>query len=425
MAHILFIDTTLHGVNAIEKARKRGHEVTFVCGRSMGFLAILGHPSSIMQRIKEVVNRFIEADMLDSEILMQQLEEVHLLSRFDAVITTSDPAVVPAAKLAAHFGCLGLGAEAVKIAVYKNLCREALDAAGVRSTKFLASDLNGLKSVPASFPFPIVVKPVRGMGKLLTSICASRADLAALTARLSHDRENSVAPIRTLVSTTYVVEAYVPGQLVSAEVAWHEGKLYPMTLTKRQRSATNELVEVAALMPSGLPYATSVFEYVHRVLKAVGVQTGLFHIELIHGKDGPILVEINARMMGSISPAMYEFVFGVNPFDLLIDLHLGQPPTEQVALSDRAAITLAVGAAVDGRTPIGVRQKLVEYLQKFPVLISNLNVPEGQDIRPQKDNISAFGQIVLTGSSPAAVEQLGTEFLSGLEKLIQVPVHKF
>lgn len=425
MSHIVFIDTSTYGVNAIEAACGLGHEVTFVWGRTVGNLAIAGNPPAILQRIRTIANRFIEVDALETADVMEHLERVHRERCIDAVITTSEPAVVPSAQIATHFNCVGPGAEAIERAVLKHRCREILEAEGIRNPRFLVRNLEDLQNVPVSFPFPVVVKPVRGFAKQFTSVCGSRDELSALGVKLVGEREEARHAIRAVISPTYLIESLVPGQLVSAEVIWHAGKLYPMTVTKRLRSSENELVEVAAVMPSGLSYSNEVLEYVERVLKALDLEAGLFHIEVIQAHDGPVLVEINARMMGSISPAMYEYVFGANPFVLLINLHLGKPPDAQYAIPGRAAITLAVGASGSGRTRSEIATELPAYLERFPVLLSNLTIPSGQKITAQKDNITAFGQVILTGTSPSQVQQLALEFLEGLEVLTGVALHSY
>lgn len=425
MPHLVFLDSSVYGVKAIQKARSAGHEVTFVWAKTVGNLAIAGNPPALLQTIRACVDRFIEAEDFDSPAVLAQLELAHATKRIDAIITTSDPAVVPAARLAAHFGCQGPGVEALENAVFKDKCRQILRDASIRSTPFVVRSLADLAQVPDTLPFPVVVKPVRGFAKQFTAICQSPAELAVFARRIQAERENARFSIRASISPTYLIEARLSGQLISAEVIWMAGKLYPMTVTKRLRSIANELVELAAVMPSELPYSDDVLGYVEVVLNALGLQSGLLHIELIQTGEGPVLVEINARMMGSISPGMYEYVFGVDPFDLLIDLSLGKAPSPQIAVPGRAAITLAVGASGGGKTHPEVADALPSYLERFPILLSNLKIPADQEIMAQKDNITAFGQVILTGTSSSQVESLGLQFLDGLEKVVGLDLHRY
>src|SRR5206468_1631395 len=95
----------------------------------------------------------------------------------------------------------------------------------------------------------------------------------------------------------------------------------------RYRGNVDEVVELGGFMPARLDPATwrACEDYAVRVCRALGLDLGIFHLEIIVTADGPRLVEANPRMMGGALPLIYERFTGHSIQDHLIAVHLGSP----------------------------------------------------------------------------------------------------
>ena len=63
--------------------------------------------------------------------------------------------------------------------------------------------------------------------------------------------------------------------------------------------------------------------YLFRILDAVGYDCGATHTEIMLTEDGPILVEINPRLVGAKIARLMNYSLNKSVHELLIDLHLG------------------------------------------------------------------------------------------------------
>jgi biotin carboxylase len=61
-----------------------------------------------------------------------------------------------------------------------------------------------------------------------------------------------------------------------------------------------------------------------RVLDALGIRFGPAHTELMLTKEGPLLIEIGARLDGSDAPIIGERAYGINQIHLTADCYLDQ-----------------------------------------------------------------------------------------------------
>ncbi len=98
-------------------------------------------------------------------------------------------------------------------------------------------------------------------------------------------------------------------------------------------------------------------------------------------ETGPVLVEINARMMGSVSPVMYQMLTGQDAYEHLVRLHLGEPVEVNDAGFAAAGITLAVAARHGGRIAATFEQgQLQALLDQYGITFNTLAIEAGKQI---------------------------------------------
>jgi biotin carboxylase len=348
--HIVFVDTNVVGLKALRAAKRRGHTVTFVCSRA--FSQIIGGADAARgpDLSDEVVE--IESSLDDGELLDAVLR-IHAGRPVDRLITVLEPCAHMVASLARRLGLVGPDPEAVALAQDKAACRARIAADGIASVPFaVVTDAAAAKAAAPRLGYPMIAKPKRGSASLRARKILRAEDLDEYFSTL--DAPLSVASgVVAAMSSETILESYVEGPLFSAEVAAGGGEVVPLMLSWRKRCIADPSIELGTVMPAPVDAdaTRSMLDYAVDVVRSLGLDLGIFHIELIFGPDGPVLVEVNPRIMGGNIPTVFHLCTDVDAFDLLLDLYVenAMPDACRRVAPRRGAATRSVGPSVAGR----------------------------------------------------------------------------
>jgi hypothetical protein len=72
---------------------------------------------------------------------------------------------------------------------------------------------------------------------------------------------------------------------------------------------------------------TDLIEYAEEAARALGVVSGPIHMELIWGRNGPVMIEAGARLPGAGLPSLYPRVYNPDLLSAALNTHLGMPVT--------------------------------------------------------------------------------------------------
>jgi len=230
------------------------------------------------------------------------------------------------------------------------------------------------------------------------------------------------------VNNEYIVEQYIEGSLHSAEVVVRDGQVECFATTTRYRSRHNDLLEMGYSMPSGLSTTrqAQLDTYLQEVFDAVGLQFGLYHVEILFAEDGPYLVEINGRMMGGAGPQIYRTLSGLDAFELLIRLHLDPDVEIDGKAIQQAGTVILIGARDGGHVSSEFTQeKLDALLRRYGITFCTLNLQARQSLQKFEGNVSVLGHVIVEGADQASSARKGHEFLLELDELLGVKVAKY
>jgi biotin carboxylase len=308
----------------------------------------------------------------------------------DAVLTFREKCVEPAAAIAEELRLAGNRPEAAHTVRTKDLCREALRAAGFRQPRcaVVPDEPAARRFLAETPPGPWIVKPRDGLGSAGVSLVDRPAGLAGAVGRLTP-------------GVPFLVETYVPGAEFSAEGVLLGG--VPTVLALTGKRTGYGFVETAHRIPAALDEATARLarSEVERALRTVGVTRGVFHVEFwVH--DGAVtLGELHARPGGDFIHAMVEHTRpGLELYGSLIDDLLGEPAPplpEQVAAAGADFLILPAGRvrAVHGWD---------EVLADPDLLAADLAVRPGDLVRPVRDSADRHGVLVVGGDTGQDVD---------------------
>jgi biotin carboxylase len=326
MAHLLFVDANEPGIATLGIAKDLGHRVTFV--RSTEHVLFHETPAALATLAR--LDRIVEVGLAsDPEQLIKAVGAVVVDDPVAQVITQSGFCVAATAQMADALGLAFTDPAAVLAARNKAITRRLLRGHGLPSARYvLIHELGEAEEAAARVGFPIVVKPAGGENSMLAYRVNNPNELRMVVAGVFAEIDNLAPLMRDQFSLGVLIEQHLAGELVSAEIGRLDGVSYRFMVSGRIRARHNECVEMGALMPAPLSPADrdACFTYGEQVCKALGLDRGIFHLEMIMTRDGPVLVEANPRLMGGVMPSLYRNVTGHEIRADLVQIHTGQAP---------------------------------------------------------------------------------------------------
>jgi biotin carboxylase len=271
----------------------------------------------------------------DRAVLSSEDEEaVDRLARardVDGIVSPgSDWPVGIAARVAERIGLAHpIDGRTAAIATSKARQREVFTAAGVPHPRVL--------DPRRDLTFPVVVKaPDRQGQRGLTLVRGGDELAAAFETALAESRSGAV-----------LVEELVEGPEVTVNAISVDGRFVPLTVTDRLTAEPPAFgVALAHVWPS-LHDPAPIVDLARRAAEAVGIRNGPSYTQLRLGVDGPVVMEVAARLGGGHDAELCRASTGVDLNGLAVSFALGEAASNSLlqALSAPAQPGPARGAA--------------------------------------------------------------------------------
>jgi biotin carboxylase len=286
------------------------------------------------RRAVEAVGEYVE--VRDPDQIIPAALKSAAGSRIDGVLTLSEPLLVRTAELAErldvpHHHRL----DAARVMTDKYEQREALRRAGMPAPRHARiASARDLGPALERVGLPAVLKPAFGAGSMLIFEVGSRADLdrhygEAIERHARSELVRGVEPVFDLEQRIESEDWHRDdrfGNYVSVEVLMHGGEFHALTVSDRTRQLP-PFRETGLLLPSSLPVARrdEMIAAARGAAKAVGATDGPLHIEVMMTADGPVVIEVNGRVGGSI-PYIFDEVTELRLFREIAKIALGTEP---------------------------------------------------------------------------------------------------
>ncbi|MFJ8046473.1 ATP-grasp domain-containing protein [Streptomyces luteogriseus] len=372
----------------------------------MGLRVVVATADSGDRRLSDAVraaaDSVLTVETNDQGALEAAVLELHRAEPFEAVLPGSDIYVTATARVAAALDLPGLPVATVDRVRDKSVMRAAVAEAGLRTPRFAQATTDAeLHAAAGRVGFPCVLKPVACSG----SIHVSRADdldqLTAAFQRLVTDPEPDMGKLH---EHRVLVEEYVQGPEFSADgYVLESGEVTVVALSRTLLGPEPDFVELGHLTPALVDDATrkSVEEYVGDVVRAVGITCGPFHCELRLTADGPVLIEIGARLPGDRIVELLRLVTGVSLPRVAVATALG------VGLEAAGAFARPQAESAGIRFFSAAGRSSYQELTGWPELEALPEVTEtavyfapGETIPGVEDCRSRLGHALFTADSP-------------------------
>ena len=215
-------------------------------------------------------------------------------------------------------GLTGISYDTAVKATDKGEMIKAFEAADVEHPWYYIIEDN-TKPLPEGISYPCITKPTDNAGSRGVMLVNSREELEAA---LAYSSENGR-------SGTVIVEEYMVGPEVSVEIIVWQGTPHVLQITDKLTTGAPHFVEMGHSQPSRLPVADQekIKDLACRAVKAVGIDNGPAHVEIMLTPKGPKMVELGARMGGDcITTHLVPLSTGVDMIKATMDICLGQTP---------------------------------------------------------------------------------------------------
>ncbi len=302
---------------------------------------------------------------------------------------------VPLAQVREALGISGLGLEAALNFRDKARMKTVLSAAGIPCARHrLVDHAQQARVFLAEVGFPVVVKPPAGAGGKRTFRLDNERDLQTLLSRYPPDEQNPSLFEEFVTGTEHSFDSV----FIGGRPVWYSISRYmPSPLEVLE----NPWIQWCVLLPRNVdgPEYEGIREAALHGLNALGMQTGLSHMEWFRRPDGSIVIsEVGARPPGAQITTLLSYAHDV-------DFYRAWPKLmvfEEFSPLPRKYATGAAYIRGQGSGRIKAIHGLDEAQRRFGKLVMEAKLPrKGQ---PPSDSYEGDGYVIVRHPDTEVVE---------------------
>jgi len=185
---------------------------------------------------------------------------------------------------------------------------------GVESPWYYIVENEGeLSSIADSLTYPCIIKPTDNSGSRGVILIQKCEELYKAYKYSKNQSRNGAV----------IIEEYMCGNEVSVEIICIEGEPNVLAVTDKLTTGAPHFVEMGHSQQSELGFDNieKIKKVAKQAVKAVGIQNGPAHVEIMMTKDGPKMIELGARMGGDcITSHLVPLSTGIDMIEATIRL---------------------------------------------------------------------------------------------------------
>lgn len=241
---------------------------------------------------------------------------------------------------------------------------------------YVISSIDELQKLSEQLTFPCIIKPTDNAGSHGVVLVHGLADLVdSYNYSRKYSRGGNI-----------IIEEFLQGKEVSVEVMVIEGNVHILQITDKLTTGAPYFVEMGHSQPAQLSekIQIEVCKVTVGAVQAIGIDNGPAHVEMMITVDGPIMIELGARMGGdNITTCLLPLSTGVDMVKATINVALGEKPDIKPRLHCGSAVRYieaplgvirSISGVEEARAIAGVEQIIFTTSvgeKTFPVCCSN------------------------------------------------------
>jgi hypothetical protein len=248
--------------------------------------------------------------------------------------------------------------------------------------------------------WPCVAKPLASASSDSVSICFNNTELEiavkeVLGSNTVFNYPNPEVLIQSyLRGTEYIVDTVsLDGETYVCGVWVYEKTLLP----NGKRIYNRDIL----LDPEKDSVVEAVVAYTLRVIKALKIDNGPGHAEIMMTADGPTLIEIGARTNGNMHPGFHDVCLGTNSASLTAVAYLCPEKFKETLAGQtyrriQPAVVFNVPTSRSGRIA-ALNAELLDEIRSRPSVMSvSLKRQPGDDLTPTRDLLTSPARVFMT-----------------------------
>lgn len=383
------------GPLCIEQAKKRNISV------------VLGDTRENLAKIPDLVSQAeatLEFDYQNWEEARRVVEEYHTKHPFDGIFTYREYAVLSTAHIAEAIDLPWNSVSSIQVIRNKHLTRECLKTAGLRQPESTycksvqdAVDIFQMNKHISSW----IIKPASGSGSVGVF-------------KVTHIQElqEAIKSVCKIVDESgFLLEEYIVGEEYSVEGIVDNRKAITLAITEKHTTAEPNFIETRHVIPAPIhpTLREQIANEVDMALQAIGIQMGIFHVEVFVSNNQVIIGEVHARPGGDFIELLVESALSIEYYGLAFDQQLGLPlHLENINSKRFAAIQFLLPSP-------GIVTKIdgLNKLRNHPnVKRIDISLEEGSVIPEVTSSFTRSGSFIVEAESYCEVRELTEELLS-------------
>ncbi len=324
----------------------------------------------------------------------------------DSVIAGSEPGVILADRLGESLGLTGNVPALTEARRDKYLMGEAVRAAGLKAAAQTAarSVEQATAWIRANVAYPVVLKPKDSAGTDGVALAHDDAEVAAYFAKHLGGQHMLAMTVDEIL-----VQEFLQGNEYVVDTVSQNGNHQVVAVwryAKKKANGSDFVYDTMGLLTSLDDSEKSLVAYTLKCLDALGIKQGPAHCEVMLTPNGPVLIEIGARIHGGNGTLISGACVGYNQIDRTALLHADgarfaatfKPSYE----SERAALEIFLISPVSGFFAGLRNEEVIRKLPSFHSMTFGVKAPE--KLTRTVDLFTSPGRIILIGT-PEQIEE--------------------
>jgi biotin carboxylase len=271
----------------------------------LGYHPILLSTNFAKYSFTNEIGEWIKLESHDFNHVLNVISRIQEHHQIAAVTSSSEYYIHLAARIAQSKNIRGEVAETVELCRNKLKLRERLKEQGFNCPRFaFVKHADEVHHALQHIQLPCVIKPVSGTGSLHVVLCKTEEEVY-FNAHNILTSENA-----SQLGVGVMIETYIEGAEYSAEI--FNGSV--VGITKKHLGSHPYFLEVGHDFPAalGIDEQKKVTAVISRVVSALRLTFGPYHMEFRLNETGLWVIEINPRLAGGFIPIIVKHATGVD-----------------------------------------------------------------------------------------------------------------
>lgn len=327
-------------------------------------------------------DKFCYANILDCDAVLKVAQDERVEG---AIICCSDTGLKAVGRVNDVMGLTGLTEKSADESSNKFLMKEKLLQAGVRSALFFkVQNEEELDKAVEEIGYPVIIKAVDLQGSRGISIVF---DVSTLKTAF----EDTMSLTRT---NFCIVEEFIEGREYGAQSFIYNGEVLFVLPHGDETIMCKTAVPIGHYMPYEISdelYNDTV-EQVKKAINALGFNNCAVNVDLIEKDGKAYIIELTGRVGANCLPELTSNYFGINYYEMILAVCLGESPLPYWEKRKSPCATLARMLRSDKN---GIVKSI--SIPSLPETYINMFIHEGSEVRQFTNSNDAIGEVVVIG----------------------------